>query len=652
MPNRRCSDAALFLKGGSDLAISKKKRSRGRFRKSILIYYLTKFSGFIYRTFLSGFFGWLLTSYEALAAGFSSSVIVKKFQTVSDHKIFHMTRNIKHFFALTYERSFFLNLLKSLSRKLLTARLASFGIFFFSYGFYLILIQLIKEYVFPEESLVMSGIIMGGTYMLVGMLFLFSRRNVAYAVYQSKILSVILFEFLGLRVAEVVEAAKLEIKKGWNPPFVFGMVFGLISIVVNPLMILAIILLTALVSVVMISPEAGIILMCLGLPFLGTMHLVALLCLIIISYIFKLICGRRIFRLQIMDFTIITFLIFVIFGGILTIDGSSFLKMLVFVCFMSVYFVIKNIISSPDLVKRCLYALVLSSALVSAIGIYQNYFGVLSTKWHDISVFTEIRGRVVSTFDNPNVLGEFLILIFPITLALMANAKKANERFFLFVCALMSCFCLIFTWSRGAWLGCMITTAMFLCVSSKYFFTAGILSLPIVGMFALFQTDSAIIGRLTSFGDSSTSYRLNIWKGVLRMLEDIGFFGIGIGEDAFRKIYPIYSLAGIEAAPHSHNLYLQIAVEMGVFALLFFLVFIFMFTQFSLSFCRNAMSRSNRLLCMGIFSGAAALLIQGLTDYVWYNYRIFLLFWIIIGLGIAHIYTAKNTEEESDRIYF
>ena len=136
------------------------------------------------------------------------------------------------------------------------------------------------------------------------------------------------------------------------------------------------------------------------------------------------------------------------------------------------------------------------------------------------------------------------------------------------------------------------------------------------------------------------------------MLEDIGLYGIGIGEGAFKKVYPIYALAGIEAAPHSHNLYLQIAVEMGVFALLFFFVFIFMFTQFSFSFCKNAMSRSNKLLCMGIFSGVAALLIQGLTDYVWYNYRIFLLFWVIVGLGVAHVYTAKNTEEESDGIYF
>jgi O-antigen ligase len=319
--------------------------------------------------------------------------------------------------------------------------------------------------------------------------------------------------------------------------------------------------------------------------------------------------------------------------------------MLVFVCFMSVYFVIKNIISSPYLAKRCLYALVISSALVSAYGIYQNYFSVLSTDWQDVAVFAEIRGRVVSLFDNPNVLGEFLILIFPITLGLMTNAKKLNERFLLFSSAVMSCCCLVFTWSRGAWIGCVIATLLFLCVSSKYFFTAGLLSLPWAAVFLFSKSDSVVLTRLTSFSDSSVSYRVSIWRGVLHMLEDVGLYGIGIGEGAFTKIYPVYSLAGIEAAPHAHNLYLQIAVELGFFALTIFLVFIFLFAQFSLSFCKTAMNRSNKLLCLGIFSGVLALLVQGMTDYAWYNYRVYLMMWLVCGLASASVRTGSAVVE-------
>ena len=36
-----------------------------------------------------------------------------------------------------------------------------------------------------------------------------------------------------------------------------------------------------------------------------------------------------------------------------------------------------------------------------------------------------------------------------------------------------------------------------------------------------------------------------------------------------------------------------------------------------------------------VLSGMAGLLVQGLTDHLWFNYRIVLLFWLVIGLGCA-----------------
>ena len=622
------------------------------FRKSFVIYYMTKLSGLIYHAFLSGFFGWILTSYDALAKGFSSSLLITKLKTVSDMKAIGFARNAKRFIAAAYERSFFLNQIRGITQRILTARVNTFGLFFFSYGVYLVLIQMIKRYLIYMETTVPHALFIGFGCIVGGFLMLFSKKNVAAAIYSSRYLRFLLFDFLGLRILDVATAAEQESRKGFNLPFLLGMAFGLISIFIDPLLILKLITVFAFLSMILSSPETGIIGIFLTLPFLQTMQLAALLCLVFVSYVLKLVCGRRVLRFHLVDFTVLAFLVFVFFGGILTIDSSSFTKMLLLVCFMLSYFVVKNIISSPALVRRCLYALVIASTVVSAYGIYQNYFGALSTVWQDVAMFSEIRGRVVSTFENPNVLGEYLILVFPITLALMASAKRSGERFFLFVSAVLDCACLVFTWSRGAWLGFAIATVIFLCVSSKYFFTAGILSVPPIVTAAVFKVDSSVIRRITSFGDSSTSYRLGIWEGTLRMLEDIGLYGIGIGEGAFAKAYPVYSLAGIEAAPHSHNLYLQIAVETGVFSLIAFLCFVFIFAQCSFTFCKNAMNRANRSICLGIFCGVLAFLIQGMTDYVWYNYRIFLLFWLIVGLGVAHIYTSKSTDEESLQFYY
>ncbi|UKI36564.1 MAG: hypothetical protein L6V93_22305 [Clostridiales bacterium] len=43
-------------------------------------------------------------------------------------------------------------------------------------------------------------------------------------------------------------------------------------------------------------------------------------------------------------------------------------------------------------------------------------------------MFTDIQTRVVSTFGNPNVLGEYLLLMIPAVCAFVWNAPKIGNR--------------------------------------------------------------------------------------------------------------------------------------------------------------------------------------------------------------------------------
>ena len=40
---------------------------------------------------------------------------------------------------------------------------------------------------------------------------------------------------------------------------------------------------------------------------------------------------------------------------------------------------------------------------------------------------------------------------------------------------------------------------------------------------------------------------------------------------------------------------------------------------------------------MIMVAGVFAVLVQGMTDYAWYNYRVYLMFWLIVGLTSAYI---------------
>jgi O-antigen ligase len=64
--------------------------------------------------------------------------------------------------------------------------------------------------------------------------------------------------------------------------------------------------------------------------------------------------------------------------------------------------------------------------------------------------------------------------------------------------------------------------------------------------------------------DSSTAYRVYIWIASLRLIEKFWPSGIGTGVDVFMQVYPKYALSGVAMAPHAHNLFLVVMVELGI----------------------------------------------------------------------------------------
>ena len=140
-------------------------------------------------------------------------------------------------------------------------------------------------------------------------------------------------------------------------------------------------------------------------------------------------------------------------------------------------------------------------------------------------------------------------------------------------------------------------------------------------------------------GDSSTSYRVYIWMGTILMLKDYWFSGIGLGITSFNKVYPIYSYNGVPA-PHSHNLYLQIIVEHGIVGLIIFAYIMYYFYKETIvSACKN-----RNLVLVGIISAISGFMLQGMTDYTWYNYRVILIFWMVLAFGVS---LARLNKEEN-----
>jgi O-antigen ligase len=91
------------------------------------------------------------------------------------------------------------------------------------------------------------------------------------------------------------------------------------------------------------------------------------------------------------------------------------------------------------------------------------------------------------------------------------------------------------------------------------------------------------------------------------------------------------------SAPHSHNLFLQVFIELGIFGLIVFTVMLIAFFRAILSLLRKTNDIKTKSFMAAIFAAAIAFLIQGIFDHVFYNYRVMLTFFIFMGIGCTMV---------------
>ena len=621
------------------------------FLKSLIVCSLCSFTAALYKKITGSISAAVFASYEWVSEKLMSSNIVKR---VLPDKYARPHKSAALQIAKLYDESLFSVFIDKLKWTFLACQLNVIALFGLTFGFTSALMLILENFAFSLKKISLVGIISiinplitSIAFIVVAILLIFSKKPLIRAINESIFFNFLLFDFFAIRK---MPASDYKGRTGLSAGFaaLLGILLGGIALWVRPSVVAAALGIIIAFVLLLHSPEAGLISIVFALPFLPTMPLVFLVLSTALSFFFKCCRRKRVMRFEGLDLFVAVFMLFVISGGIISVDvPSSLPKMLVYVCFMSVYFIIKNAIRTETLIFSCARSLAASSMLVAFIGIFEYLFGEVSAIWQDSEMFSSIRGRAVSTFDNPNVLGEYLVLVIPVLFAMFLCAKKFNLRALYFIAFVLCSCCLVLTWSRGAWLGIIFAAMVFVLLKSHTFLAGIILSSPAILLALSFLANANIINRLLSIGnaaDSSTAYRIDIWVGSWRMLSDKGAYGIGIGEGAFSSVFPQYALAGTETAPHTHSLYLQIMAETGIISLLSFLLICFAYLSLVFAYIRRSTGANSRTISIGFVCGICAFLVQGLTDYAWYNYRVFLFFWLMLGLAMAVINLCKENE--------
>lgn len=346
-----------------------------------------------------------------------------------------------------------------------------------------------------------------------------------------------------------------------------------------------------------------------------------------------------------------------LFGSTLfSLSLKGFFKTFVYIGFyFSVVQYLKNNKSKLPIV---LGTLVLCVAGESIVGFLQSFLHLdeIST-WQDKSNLNpeDVLSRVYGTLKplNPNLYGGYLVAGLPAVLGSVfyfLNKKQVKPTILSAVFSLITVYAILQTGCRGAYLSMMLIFGCAFLLSAKFFWnTYKKIYLSIIGgAFTLFVMAMTFVGALrhrfmsifAMRNDSSNSFRFNVYHSSLEMFKDNWLLGIGVGNKNFREIYGLYMKTGFDALS-AYNIYLETAVESGIFALIAFLGFLFTLSKDAVKYIFSSQNKEVVIYVSSAIIAVWAVMFHGLVDTIYFRPQLQFMFWTYVAV-ISTLLSSKN----------
>ena len=289
-----------------------------------------------------------------------------------------------------------------------------------------------------------------------------------------------------------------------------------------------------------------------------------------------------------------------------------------------------------------LFGVVLSVASPFIVEWQQNKGGIIPNRFYQQFPI------LLSDPVHPNIMASIMLMLFPLPLvfSLQQMKKELNIKFWVYgIAATVMLLVLFLTRSRGGYLVGTIGLIMILSLL-RFRWLALLASLMSVAAFVwLISFEPAVSETaVNALADTNTvGFRLQVWQLALDMIRDFPFTGVGMGEfnAVGQRLYPYPPFS----SPGTHNLYLQVAVELGLPGLITWLIILGYAMRRGWGRIFSSQHGSHAPIFIGALIGVSLMILHGFVDVTVWGTRMSIMIWLMLALlvgKISHLETAQQ----------
>lgn len=314
------------------------------------------------------------------------------------------------------------------------------------------------------------------------------------------------------------------------------------------------------------------------------------------------------------------------------------------------YFVVIQVLKNEKSAKTLCLIFVLVVSVMAIHGVYQFVIGVeMPANWVD-SKEAGVRTRVFSILTSPNILGSLMTLALPICLSFVFIVKEIGKKLIFLFLVMMMLATLVFTFSRGAWIGFAAAICLYVFLKDKKLF------IPVIIVGVLFAILVPGVANRISYmlspeyiESSLRGGRLVRWLDGLKIFSSSPVFGVGLGHfgGAVAINHNLTYALGLQnfKTYYMDNYYLKTAVETGLFGAFTFIMLMYQVIINGLRTINITKSKETRELEKGIIAGLFGVIIHNFVENVFEVPMMTSCFWLLVAV-LMHLWYINYNKQK------